>query len=611
MTPVRALGLWPWAVAPLIAFAAAWASLGADIGGAAYPYAGLLLGAAGVAAARGRIRLGAAGWGVLALFGVYLLTGLARGWLDAGGAEYAALAGAGAIFLIGRACASQFERGEALLNATLALFAATAAAAFIDHAIDPATVFGTAKTYHLNRLSAPFLSANTAATFFALGAVTALGVLLRASREPRPGAEASSTEETARRLALPALTFVLTLTCVFMTASRAGAVLGVGALLALASWDAAARARSSGGLRGGFRTGVLAFAIAVLAAILAMVSSDGLGARLAQTGADPRLDLIQAYWDAIRFAPWFGHGAGGFEFVNDLAATVRNAETLSRQNAAHNVALQWALQAGLAGAALALIVLAAILRAMLGGLTARRRARSYIRAGLVAAGFVFAHGMVDFALEIPAFLWVFTWLLGLMCGSAQGQRRGPRPALAHRLGLAAVCATGVVVCALLTIEHARAARLAAMDDAEAMGVIETGPPEGAVLRRLEVYADRALRLPGAEAEARAALERLVEREPRDGAAWARLAFARMQTGDRAGAATALRRSYERMPYARSGFAVWRLDLSAFIWPGLSEDTRAAAIRQARALGPRARSRFLSRSGVCEGAQRPAICEGET
>ena len=104
---------------------------------------------------------------------------------------------------------------------------------------DPGAVFGVEKRYHGARLTAPFLSANTAATFYALGAVCALAGMLKAMRDAAAGG-ARRAEALARGLLAPSLAFVLCLTCLVLTASRAGVIAGLAACFAVLIWDAAA-----------------------------------------------------------------------------------------------------------------------------------------------------------------------------------------------------------------------------------------------------------------------------------------------------------------------------------------------------------------------------------
>ncbi|MEQ8405936.1 MAG: O-antigen ligase family protein [Oceanicaulis sp.] len=597
---------WPWFAAPLIPAAASVFSLGADTGPSVFVYSTLILLAAALAAATRHLRLGPAAWSAIAAYLAFLLLGAVKGWLASGAAEYAALAGAGALFLIARAGARVFERGAALWSVTLILFACVAAAAFIDHMTSPGAVFGFEKLYHRTRLTAPFLSANTAATFYGVGAACALAGMLKTLRDGGQGGSAR-TEALARGLLVPALAFVLCLTCLVLTASRAGVIIALASGLALLIWDAA----SSSAPRGGGRTRWALAALLVFAAggAILTVSSEQLGARLtdAGRGAGMRLDLLAAYWDAVRFAPVFGHGPGGFEYVNDLSATADTAALITVQNAAHNIVLQWLLQAGLVGAAAAAAIVLAVTRSIATGLARRRRGRTFMRAGLVALALTFAHGLFDYALEIPGFLWMLAWVAGLAAGFGEPTRARARLKPAVSFALAAGCLALAAASAWQGVEHARAGALARLTAGQAADVIAGGPPERASLRRMEAFADLAFATPGGADAARGALEAAVRREPRAGDAWARLAYARMLGGDRGAAAAALAKSYERMPYAGEALLAWRLELAAFIWPGLDPQVKAAAVREARFADPAARARFLTATGACSAEGAPTAC----
>ena len=585
-----------WPAAPFLILAGAVLSLGADTAFASYLVSSALFVTLAVTALAGRARAGVTALALAGVLCVWLVYGAIKGWLASGGPEYAALAGAGAAFLLGRAAGDRSDRATTAWVSLLAAFGAVGALAFLDHVIDPGGLLGQDKPYHHNRLSTPFLSANTAATFFGFAAVLALGEILRAARRRHTGELGGGRAGRARALVLPVLVFIVTATCVTLTASRAGILLAALAMAALLIWNAAlspvGRAR--------WRSAILGAGMSMIVALsMYAISGEAADQRFAFTGADAdgRMILYQTYGEAVRFAPLTGHGPGGFEFVNALAADVETAPRLMLQGAAHNVALQWLLQGGVVGLTVMAAILAGIGRTLLSAVAPRRRASARVRAILVASGFVMAHAMFDYALEIPGFMWVFAWTLGL--GAGMAARQGPvRPGLVMRAGLAIAGLGAGIAAALLAVEAFRAEALLSADDTTRRAWLAEGAPEDCSLRRCETFADMALSMgDDGLAPARAALERAVRLEPRDGEIWARLAYVRWMTGARiTDVNAALAQSFLVMPHAREEFRVWRLEFTGGLWPLLEDRTQAAAIREARLAPERWRRPWLTQVG---------------
>lgn len=559
---------------------------------------------------------------LLALIGAWLVFGLFQpGWISSGAHEYAALAGAVAIWMTARAASQSTRVAEWLWRATLGLGLVFASVAFISFLTDPGLLLWSEHPYgQLTRLSAPFLSANTAATFYGLIAVMATADILRALRNAKPNASRIKQIETRiQASAFGLVTALVSLTCVFLTASRAGATVCALAIVGLIIWHGLSRWRS-----GDARTLAGWVAPIILIAILAaafMLSGALYSDRLAATVFDENTDraiLLAAYWQALEMAPLFGHGPGGFEYINALIADARNANMIMNQGAAHNIAQQWLLQAGLVGTIIAAGVIAALMRLVVKGLWRRQQQTLYLKAVIMIGVMVFAHGMVDYALEIPAFLWVFAWVLGLGAGIASGgtrpQRLTGRPQTLVKISAAYALALAAGLSLYAAEDRIKAQSVRDMDEARFVSRIERDTfklPSGSAWL-MEAYADRAFRLDAPNAPiARTALQHAIAREPRSGGLWMKLAYAEYLAGSgwTDSGVEAMRQSYLRLPYARitaserrmraDNLRDWRLAFVAVDWARVPEDVRAAARREARLLPARQRRDWYEQIGESE------------
>jgi O-antigen ligase len=419
--------LFPWG-ALIVVLAAAAMLYGSDRDSASLTVSAIILTLAGIAHLFGRtdVTVGAVLGGLsLAAFAVGTLL---AGRFDTAASEYASLAAAGVVWMIARSGALKKERGALLWQGTLLAGGLIAGYNFFDFTLSPATLYGEMRPYHITRLAGPFLSANTAGTFYGVIALMALAELWRKIRSGRSPAGAGSVMGIVERSAFAGIVFALAVTCLILSASRGAIVFAACSALVFIAWELWVSRMAS--LAGAWRYGLSAVVILVTVGLVFYgISGDVADARFESLDrdADTRLGLFSAYWSALPLAPWFGHGLGGFAYANLLAADALNARLLMSQGAAHNVYLQWLLQGGIAGSTLMAIVLIAQLRSILAGLSVRRQQRSYLRAVICIALFVFLHGWVDYALEIPGFMWWFAWVLGLGCGlAAAGSARAKR-----------------------------------------------------------------------------------------------------------------------------------------------------------------------------------------
>ncbi|MFN3513206.1 MAG: O-antigen ligase family protein [Phenylobacterium sp.] len=337
--------------------------------------------------------------------------------------ELARLTGLLALCIVGWRVASDEAEATRLfgyLTLGCGLYAAWAIFAFLDA---PAFVLGLEKQMHVERLSGSLLSANTAGSLFgAVGCALAVRLMRRIGR--RIGSRRAQSARWGRDVGDAALLAVLWL-ALLLTVSRAAvtvslAVLGLFLLLELRRYVKRRRlsARST------------AFASAAAAAgfllIVAGSVSSQLEGQFGRLGADAvsRIGILEAYEPLIREVPPFGYGFGAFPTLNASQVTQANFADLWNLGAAHNLLLQWWLEAGPVGTALGAAVLGLVLLRLALRLSGSETGRWRAACALAAAAVLLAHNMVDYSLQAPAIAGLLAILLGFGMGEA---KRRPAP----------------------------------------------------------------------------------------------------------------------------------------------------------------------------------------
>lgn len=582
--------IWPFGVFALLIVSACLA-LGADSATGALTFSCLLMAAGAVFVLGRRPRIGLWVWGWIA--GAAALAGLGafKGWMSVGAPEYASLIAGAGVYIVAQEGARSTERADRMWRLMLVLGAGIGFAAFVDFIADPHTIFGYARRYHVNRLSAPFLSANTAATFYGVIALMALTSCLRALRQ----CQGRRPDVYARVLVLPVAALAITVTCLFLTGSRAGISLFVLCAAGLAFW------RSAEDWRKGGHVSSLATPLLVVVTVLAMfwISGGVYAARLANDDAqfvdNIRMQQFASYWAAVWRAPFVGQGLGGFPFMARLYEVIETTRGSMTPKAAHNLVLQWLVQAGLIGTLGGAAVLSGLVNSVRHGLNRRRRQKDLIRGVLVVIVFVLAHAMLDYALEITGFFWLFCWLIGLGGGLANRSRSALRP-LSWRVS--GVLAAGLVLASVAAGFGARDRLIAegvrSLSDAHFLAIYRASPATSGSAARFEAIGDRALRLNEPDfALAYWAFSEALDIEPRDGEVWGKRAYSGHFAFSRMTEASIedLRRSYALLPYGGQSYLRWRSAFVLSIWEDLPEDVRAAAQRESRALPRQVRQRW--------------------
>lgn len=368
--------------------------------------------------------------GMLALTGIltlWLMFGLFGSWYQAR-AELLSLTAGLAVWSIGRilgASSVGFQTSKSALVWTLFLFAFVA---FMAHLIGQQEGGPIFHREFKGRLMAGFGSPNTAATLFVIAALTAASSisLIFRHREFRTRERRDQVSYVISKGFASHALLILSLSCLVLTSSRMGNALGLVALTALIALDFRIASNaidiSRSGMMRLLKNG-RAMTLAFFAIGLTFLTWSGgtLAARSRNilTDTNERSDLYAAYWDIWRNEPWFGHGLGSFNAVNDAGTTIEAAPQMIPVGAAHNVALQWLIQQGLVGTILMLAIIMVLHRPIVKALIAPTdRPRNFLRLVLAVSFVVLAHGMVDYALEIPSVMWTWAFLLGLGTGFA-------------------------------------------------------------------------------------------------------------------------------------------------------------------------------------------------
>ncbi|HKQ60969.1 MAG TPA: O-antigen ligase family protein, partial [Candidatus Polarisedimenticolaceae bacterium] len=291
-------------------------------------------------------------------------------------------------------------RGASRLALALALSAAFQALyGILVLASDQPTIWGRAKHVFLNAATGSFVNPNHFACFLSIG--LACGTALALGELPGDEAEGARTGWTewfgrrgSRGLAL-LLLLALILAGLLVSFSRAGLALGMGC---------AALVLLAGGGRTAWRTRLLGAAVVALAALVPLFD---LGiAHLIERYASTKQEFIlpggrvRVWQDTLAMSAAFPVAGSGFGTFAAVYPLYRSTEVRHFYQHAHNDLLQTAAEGGTAGALLALLVLAAILRSSRAALAGRSGTVGVgLACGLIA--FLF-HGLIDFNLHIPA-----------------------------------------------------------------------------------------------------------------------------------------------------------------------------------------------------------------
>lgn len=308
-----------------------------------------------------------------------------------------------AAFVLGAIAGVDRDVRAASVRAILALISMLALLALSRFANNP----------HL-RLDAGLSSANTAATLF--GALSVLGIasVLRATRR-------RANDHYARLLPPPlrwaqgavsaplsTIAVLLGLACMTLTASRAGLAAFLAGSIVLAATLLSKRGQ---GQRAWPFVGV-----AVCAVFLVLYGSGYMAERMgtAFSAFDGRGQLFEAHLQVFLQRPWLGQGLGSYDQTNGMVITLDNLSVLRTAGAVHNIFLQALEQCGIIGTSLIMLALAPCFFRAFAAIAQIGPGREWAAALLGVSAVFLLHGLVDFALLIPAVGALYGFCLGLL-----------------------------------------------------------------------------------------------------------------------------------------------------------------------------------------------------
>jgi O-antigen ligase len=335
--------------------------------------------------------------------------------------EIVKLACLACLFTIGRDLAMtpvSARRAHALVGAAAAGFALWAIVAFQK---SPDLLFGFDKPYHEGRLTASFLSANTAGAVFGGFAALAFAAVLDNIDSARGGS-------MQRRLMVATLWFVAFTLCaaaLLFSASRAATLataLVVATLVIHKVWRVFLGRRR---VAAWIAVGVLA--VLVLGGVVARQSlaNSPLAARLDVVSFDlaPRAQIIGLTMDEAKSRIWQGHGLGTFrEAMNPVIGGPRYG-VLSDINAAHNIVAQWLLDGGAVGTVLMFATVAIVLTVLVRRGGSRRPGAGRAIGVLAFSCVLIGHNQFDYSLQVPGVAALWALLLGLGLGPPPARAR--------------------------------------------------------------------------------------------------------------------------------------------------------------------------------------------
>ena len=278
-------------------------------------------------------------------------------------------------------------------------------------------------------LTGGFINRNTAATYFGLGVLAVTALFLR--RLSRTLAVEGTLIGAARREALvSALTgklgglsviWLLLLTALLLTGSRAGIVASLVAIAVMLLLRAFRSRRGEGGVTRLVAIGALLIGLAV---IMEVAGAKFLSRVLVSGFEDVnRYYAAEATLAAAFDHLWTGAGAGAFQSVFPLYRP-DSLDGTGFWNRAHNDYLEVLLGVGALGLAAMLFMTGSLAYRALRGVFARRRDSHFALIAVAATVLVGLHAFVDFSLRIQGVTLTYVALLAMGVAQSRSSRGG-------------------------------------------------------------------------------------------------------------------------------------------------------------------------------------------
>lgn len=320
------------------------------------------------------------------------------------------------------------DRAQARILILVAAYAGAAYAAYgiAAFAFAPNTLLWVEKHYYLGNLTGTFVNRNTAATYF--GTCSVLWMILVVAeldrRLPKTAARFSDTVatllKTDQSLLIIRLTgFLICLAATLMTASRAGALISILAIVF------GVLLHGRGRLRGRIGGWIGLAALALVGLALVELWGGGIGLRLSQNlfRLDQRWGSYGATLAVIQDHFWLGTGLGTYA---NIFPAYRPSDFMIGiiWDIAHSTPLEIATELGVPFALVFLLLCLYLFVRLVRGALSTSGGAAYAAAGAAVAFLGVAHSSVDFSLQIPGYAVVFTMIVA--CGLAQSIPRQPR-----------------------------------------------------------------------------------------------------------------------------------------------------------------------------------------
>ncbi len=280
-------------------------------------------------------------------------------------------------------------------------------------------------------LTAGFINRNSAATYFGMGTVAALGLLLHKARRIVTRSREASGRDIAHlwtggisgSLGFSLVVFVVLFVALLATGSRGGIGFTVVALLVLILlYSLRQDARRERSLTGPGWVLIVFASVVLITGILEMSGARVLG-RLMEQGlaSTARLDTYQRTLAAIGDYAWIGSGLGTFQ---DVFPAYRLEIAAGRQvwDKAHNDYLELILGLGIPASMLVLAGLSGLVWKAISGFFNRRRNAHFAAIAVASAVLVALHSLVDFSLQMQANALAFALFTGLGLGQSVSSR---------------------------------------------------------------------------------------------------------------------------------------------------------------------------------------------
>ncbi len=323
--------------------------------------------------------------------------------------------------MLGLVVGSNREHARRALHAIAWSGAVYALYGILAFVFDPMAILWREKVAYIGNLTATFINRNTGAAYFGSCSVVWLLLLLAQLKRAQPSGRMllalfspGSAVESAK-LWIPLCGFMLCITAMFLTGSRAGVVLSLFALSVAFAVQLGHRLPRRRGI-------LVVSAASALAALLFLELFGGsVNDRFSTQGLvdNGRLDSYRAIIGMIADRPWFGTGLGTFPWAY-MAYRSAGVSMQGIWDIGHSTPLEIAVELGIPLAVLILIGWVGIIIVLVHGVRTRRRDRIIPLAALTVTLIAVLHSMIDFSLQIPGYSLVACALVGT--GLAQSFR---------------------------------------------------------------------------------------------------------------------------------------------------------------------------------------------